>query len=104
MDDEWKLVTPEMMTLRKYPCGLSARDVLELKSELIYRDSQNNPTGEIRLAREQATVLTGNPDEPNVIWIRWKTGENETWDDDILSSFTRIGHLDENNKLIVEDE
>jgi len=91
MADDWKLITPEMMTLREYPCGVVVGDLLSLRSDLHYRDHENQLTGQVRQAGEDAMVLTGNPDEPAVIWIRWRDGERATWDEDILEFFERTG-------------
>ena len=91
MADDWKLITPEMMTLRDYPCGVSRGDILTLREELLYRDQQGNPTGEVRPAGEEAMVITGNPDEPTVVWIKWGDGETQTWDEEILAAFERTG-------------
>ena len=81
------------MTLRQYPCGIDAGEILALRDELYYRDYDGNLTGEVRQSGEQAMVLTGNPDEPDVIWIRWRDGERQTWDEDILDTFERAGRV-----------
>jgi hypothetical protein len=90
MADEWKLVTSDMMTLRDYPCGLSAGDTLCLLSDLVIRDHKGRPTGQVRVAGETSTVLTGNPAEPKVIWLRWADGEVHTWDDTVFDSFQTL--------------
>ncbi|MEO1236060.1 MAG: hypothetical protein AAFX76_04660 [Planctomycetota bacterium] len=93
MADDWELITPEMMTLVDYPCGVSRGDVLALREELRYRDHQDRPTGKVRPAGEEAMVVTGNPDEPDVVWIKWRDGTTATWDDRILDVFERRGRV-----------
>ena len=95
MADNWELITPEMMTLRDYPCGVSRGDILTLRQDLNYRNHLDQPTGEIRHAGEEAMVMTGNPAEPDVIWIKWREGTTQTWDDDIMKSFERSGRVAE---------
>jgi hypothetical protein len=90
----WKFISPEMMTLREYPCGIRAGDIISLREDLHCYDSNQQPTGEIRPSGDQAMILTGNPDEPNVVWIRWRDGERQTWDEDILESFEIVGKID----------
>ena len=87
MDYDWKLVTPDMMTLRDYPCGISAGDVVRLRADFHICDYKGRPTGEMHKAGETCLVLPGNPAEPNVIWLRWSDGEDHTWDETILESF-----------------
>jgi hypothetical protein len=84
---DWKFITPAMMTLQDYPCGVSAGDVVSLREDLHYRDHNEQPTGQVRSAGDEAMVLTGNPDEPDVVWIRWRDGKRETWGPDILKTF-----------------
>lgn len=93
MNDEWKLITPEMMTLRSYPCGVNAGEVLSLREDLHYADNKGKPTGKLRTAGEEAMVLTGNPDEPDIVWIRWRDGERATWDSTILDFFEITGSV-----------
>ena len=76
-----------MMTLEEYPCGVSAGDVVTLRKDLKYKDHSGKPTGKFRPAGEDAMVLTGNPNEPGVVWIRWRDGKRETWDSSILDTF-----------------
>ena len=93
MVDDWKLITQNMMTLVDYPCGVVAGDILQLRATLTYRSYDETPTGEVRPAGDQAIVLTGSPDEPDVVWIRWKDGERQTWGDTIFEDFERIGSV-----------
>lgn len=93
MADDWKLITPEMMTLREYPCGLSRGDILTRREDPRYRDHLGNLTGEVLPADEEAMVITGNPDEPDIIWIKWRDGTSSTWDDDIFDTFEHTGSV-----------
>ena len=90
MADDWKLITDEMMTLYTYPCGVAAGEILRLKEDVVYRNSGGSATGEVRDAGSLAGILTGNADEPDVIWLRWEDGDVQTWDATILDSFERI--------------
>jgi hypothetical protein len=93
MNEEYKLVTPEMMSLRTYPCGVSAGDIISLKEDLHYQDHKGKPSGKVRPSGSEAMVLTGNPEEPDVVWFRWRDGERETWDSTILETFEITGKV-----------
>ena len=75
------------MSLEKYPCGVAAGEIISLREDLHYKDQNGNEIGKIRTAGEEAMILTGNQNEPEVVWIRWRDGEKETWDSSILDSF-----------------
>lgn len=87
MNDEFKFVTPDDMSLEEYPCGVCAGDIISLKNDLHYTNYKDQPTGEVRSAGSEAMVLTGNPEEPDVVWLRWHDGERATWDETILEAF-----------------
>jgi hypothetical protein len=80
MSEDWKFVPPEEMQLRSYPCGVSTGDCLRLLKELVIRDHRNRPTGKKHSAGEIWTVLSGHPDEPDVIWLQQPDGERHIWD------------------------
>ena len=73
--DVWKVITPEMMTMEDYPCGVSAGDIIALRNDLHYQDHKGKPTGGGRVAGTQAQVLTGNPDDPTTVGGRWRCME-----------------------------
>jgi len=88
---EWKFVAPAKMTLKKYPCGVKEGDIIALKKDLTYRGCNGEPTGDIKHAGEQAVILSGNPNDPDIVWLKWHDGDRETWDSDILETFEIIG-------------
>ena len=87
MTNEWKLTTHDQMTLREYPCGLRAGDVLRLRTDLHVRDHRGRQTGKFHPSGERNVVLTGNPSEPDVIWLERPNGEQHTWDSTVLETF-----------------
>jgi hypothetical protein len=87
MNDDWQYVPTDAMTLREYPCGVTVGEMIALREDLVYRNGDDQPTGEVRRAGSEAVVLIGNPDEPDVVWIRWHDGECQTWDETILDDF-----------------
>jgi len=92
-NDKWELISPEMMSLEKYPFGVCAGDIVTLREDLSYKDHNEKPTGKIRPSGSEAMVLTGNPNEPDIVWIRWRDGQRETWDSDILDTFEITGKV-----------
>ena len=78
------------MTLRTYGCGLSAGDRLRLRRDLPIRDHKGRPTGVVHRAGEIWTVLTGDPLEPGIVWLRQPDGERHTWDETVLDWFERL--------------
>jgi hypothetical protein len=54
--------------LNKYPCGLSAGDIIELKSGFI-QDMEYQRHNFSKRVGWRFTVLTGDKDYPNVIWL-----------------------------------
>ena len=73
-------VPAESMTLRAYACGAVAGQEVVLRKELKMEDSTGKPTGHVYAAGERWQVLTGNPKEPDVVWLRNPRGAYHTWD------------------------
>ena len=94
MAKEWKLITGDSMALGAYPCGVTAGDVLRLRSELKIRDHDGKFTGVDHPAGEENVVLFGNPDVPDVIWLERPDGERHTWDETVLETFELTGRRD----------
>jgi hypothetical protein len=88
---EWKLVSSDQMKLEHYPCGIRAGDILQLRADLHIQDHNGQPTGTVYPAGEEIVVLFGNPDEPDVIWLRHSNGEQHTWGETILDTFEPTG-------------
>ncbi|MBL9122938.1 MAG: hypothetical protein JNG90_04855 [Planctomycetaceae bacterium] len=83
----WKLNTDA--SLREYPCGVKAGDVLLLRAELV-STTAGVPNGKVYAAGSEWIVLVGFSTEPNTVWFRNPNGDNHTWDDyDIWKDFTR---------------
>lgn len=76
---DWKFVSE--YSLKEYPCGLIPGDKLKIVKEIIITDHEGQPTGEIFQVGEIWTVLSGVPDEPDIIWLRQANGERHTWDE-----------------------
>jgi hypothetical protein len=90
-EGDWKFASSDEMTLTQYPCGVCAGSQLQLRMDLHIRDHKGRPTGEVFIAGSVWTVLTGNPDEREVIWLRDPSGDQQTWDDsDLLASFEQV--------------
>lgn len=79
------------MTLEVYSCGVRAGDILRLRHDLHTRYHDGRPTGVIHPAGEENVVLFGNPNEPDVVWLRRPDGEQHTWDNTIFETFERTG-------------
>lgn len=90
MTEDWKFVPPEAMTLGAYRCGVQAGGRLRLGRGLPIRDHRGRPSGRVHRAGEIWTVLTGNPDEPDVVWLRQPDGGQHTWDDTVLEWFEQL--------------
>lgn len=87
--DTYKLVTD--YSLHTYPCGLSSGDKLKLKVEIKVKDHKGKHTGEIHRKGEIWVVLSGVPEEPEIIWLKQPNGERHTWDaSDIFETFKLI--------------
>lgn len=82
--NSWQLITQDSMTLRDYPCGISAGDELRLIRDLRIMSHEGHATGKAYAAGSIEIVLRGNPAEPNTVWLRHADGEQHTWDDESL--------------------
>ena len=94
MAKEWKLITGDSMALGAYPCGVTAGDVLRLRSELKIRDHDGKFTVVDHPAGEENVVLFGNPDVPDVTWLERPDGEGHAWDETVLETFELTGRRD----------
>jgi hypothetical protein len=89
--DEWKLVGPDDMVLQQYPCGVMAGEGLRLRRDIVVQDHKGQPTGEVHREGGIWNILTGNPSEPNTVWLRQPDGHMHTWtSDDLLEWFERL--------------
>lgn len=85
--DQYVAVSEEEMILENYPCGLEAGNYIVPKEDIYVPDEAGNPSLYLKKGL-RCLVLTGNPQEPEIIWFRiCATGEIATWDDTILDSF-----------------
>ncbi|QNN24641.1 hypothetical protein HED60_20980 [Planctomycetales bacterium ZRK34] len=83
--DNWQLHVPSGDNqFSTYACGLKAGQRVALKKDLIIRDHQGVPTGEIHPEGEVWVVLRGVRSDP-VLWFDCPDGERCSWDDDINS-------------------
>jgi len=87
---EYRAVPFSEHTLVEYPCGLKAGDRLQLKRDLVIRDHEDRPTGEVIPAGSIWTVFAGHPDEPDVVWLIDPDGEPQTWDETVLDDFVLL--------------
>ena len=79
---EWELHVPdEYNQITRYKCGLVAGQHVRLKKELVVRDHQGVPTGDVHPIGEEWLVLVGITTDP-VLWFRQPDGERCTWDDE----------------------
>jgi hypothetical protein len=78
--DKFKLVTEYPIT--EYRCGARAGDRVRLRRDIVFRDHTGRPTGEIRMAGEIWTVLSGSAEPPVDVWLLQSDGERHTWSDD----------------------
>lgn len=79
---DWKLHIPtKENSFLHYQCGLVAGQQVALRKDLIVRDHNGKPTGEVYPKGEIWTVLSGIKSDP-VLWFRQADGERHTWDDD----------------------
>jgi hypothetical protein len=87
---KWRLVTDYNVT--HYQCGLTAGDHVLLRHDIIIRDRNEVPTGEIYHAGEIWMVLHGSSDDPGVVWLRQPDNQRHTWTDDetIYDTFERV--------------
>lgn len=77
---DWKYI--DRYDVLEYRCGLRAGDYVRLRRDLVIRDSQGNPTGEIHNAGEIWQVLPGASEDPQVVFLLQPDGQRHTWDDD----------------------
>ena len=66
--------------LSPYPCGLRRGAKVRLKEPIVVRDSVGAETGIVYPKGEVWTVLSGNKNEPDVIWLRQPNGDRHTWE------------------------
>jgi hypothetical protein len=91
MPDSYKLVTE--YPVEKYNCGLTSGQKIKLIQDIVVRDHNDIPTGEVIPAGEIWTVLSGSDSKPIVVWLKQANGEIHTWDDDktIFDFFEVVG-------------
>ena len=65
-----------------YQCGALAGDRVRLRCDIVVREHDGTPTGDVCLAGEIWTVLPGSVEQPPVIWLRQPDGQPHTWSDD----------------------
>ena len=65
-----------------YQCGARAGDQVRLRHDIVVRDHDDTPTGEVHRAGEVWTVLCGSVEQPPVIWLRQPDGQSHVWSDD----------------------
>jgi len=78
--------------IERYQCGLVAGDKLRLKHDIIVRDAEGEPTGDVHEAGGIWEVLTGAEADPEVLWLKQPDGEYHSWDDDptVFEMFERV--------------
>ncbi|EEF59494.1 hypothetical protein [Pedosphaera parvula] len=77
---KWKFVGD--YPLVEYQCGDRAGDRIRLRREIIVRNHEGKPTGEVYRAGEIWTILGGSTEPPVVLWLRQADGRRHTWDED----------------------
>jgi hypothetical protein len=77
---KWKLVTN--YDVLEYRCGARAGDHVRLRNDIIVRDHDDRPTGEVHNTGEIWTVLPGAKGDPGAVWLRQADGDRCTWSDD----------------------
>jgi hypothetical protein len=94
MNESWKLVAHYPVT--RYRCGARAGDRVRLRSDIVIRHHNNSPTGDVHAAGEIWTVLSGDLEEPPVVWLLRTNGERCTWsdDEDFLRTFEILDNSD----------
>ena len=65
-----------------YQCGARAGDEVRLRHDIVVREHDDAPTGEVHCAGEVWMVLCGSVEQPPVIWLRQPNGQTHTWSDD----------------------
>ena len=85
--DTYHLVTDYPVT--EYQCGARAGDRVRLRHDIIVRQHDETPTGEVHRAGEVWTVLRGSVEQPPIVWLQQPDGQSHTWSDDsdFLASF-----------------
>lgn len=78
--DTFHAVTEYPVTV--YHCGAHAGDQVRLRHDIVVREHDGAPTGEVHRAGEVWTVLCGSAEQPPVIWLRQPDGQSHVWSDD----------------------
>ena len=78
--DTFHVVTEYPVT--DYQCGARAGDEVRLRHDIVVREHDDTPTGEVHRAGEVWTVLCGSVEQPPVIWLRQPDGQSHVWSDD----------------------
>ena len=74
---DWQFVADK--TLETYHAGIRAGDKVRVVKEILVKD-EHGKIIDIHAAGEIWTILSGNHNEPDVIWLRRPDGERHTWD------------------------
>ena len=78
--------------IKTYSNGAAAGDKVRIIKEIVSRDWDGNPTGEVYPCGEVWTVLTADPQESDIIWLRQTKGHRCTWDTDVFfETFEKVG-------------
>lgn len=80
MNDKWKFISE--YPISEYRCGLKAGDRVCLIKDIIIKDFNENPTGNVYKKGEIWKVLSGAKEKDPVLWLLQENGERHTWDDD----------------------
>jgi hypothetical protein len=75
-----------------YQCGARAGDHVRLRHDIVVREHDGTPTGEVHPAGEIWTVLSGSAEPPVEVWLKQPDGKRHTWsdDDDFWNWFERV--------------
>lgn len=89
--EQWKFISaPRKRMLMEYNCGLKVGDKIKLKKDIKITSSDAEVTGIIRVSDGVWTVIAGDKNSPETVWLREPSGDIHTWDDyDILDSFSK---------------
>lgn len=104
---EWKFVGADEMILHVYPCGLAAGDTIRLLHELVIRDFRHKLTGTVNLPGEVWKVLSGNPAEPHVVWLREPDDREHLWDNETIYDWFEVvseGDISRQRRIMTVDQ
>lgn len=87
---EWKLVG--QYGVAEYKCGLRQGDKIRLKKDIQVTYSDGVPSGDIHRAGEIWSVLSGSPQDPDIVFLLQPDGKRHTWSDDssIFDAFEKF--------------